>query len=180
MIYLFCFFQAVIFMIFIWTAPEKSSRIVVLVNADSCSSLNITIIQLFTRYGCFSLALFNHIFFCLCVSVGFLLAFLYVNSIPFSHFVTVLAITLTLVTTPFIFRQFCCIFSIFMKYCFEIFFLFWRFDVFRHFLVYSFFFNQPISFIFAPNVRHSWLRTINVFRHCGLHFEWDSWHFPLF
>ena len=30
------------------------------------------------------------------------------------------------------------------------------------------FFNQPILFIFAPNFRHSWLVTSNIFGHCPL------------
>ena len=50
------------------------------------SSLNVTFIQLFTRQNCISFAHNSFIFFCLSVSVGFRLAFLYVNHISSSGF----------------------------------------------------------------------------------------------
>ena len=60
------------------------------------STLNITFIQLFTCYGCFSLAYFNLILFCLYVGAVFLL---YTNPISFSWFLTVLLQVLTSVLT---------------------------------------------------------------------------------
>lgn len=60
------------------------------------SSLNITVIQSSTCFSdCFSLARCNFVFFCLGVSAGFCLAFLYVNHISFSWFLIVLSQTLT-------------------------------------------------------------------------------------
>ena len=48
------------------------------------SSFTITFIQLSTYHNCFCIAHFKLIFFCLCVSAGFYLAFLYVKVNPIS------------------------------------------------------------------------------------------------
>ena len=65
---------------------NKTSNIMTLSHADLDSSLNMIIIQLSTRYHCFSLTHFDLIFFCLHVCIGFCLAFLYINPISFSWF----------------------------------------------------------------------------------------------
>ena len=69
---------------------------------------------------------------------------------------------------PFVFYLFCCTFSIFKAYCDKFYILMlwcflWSTSCFS-------FFNCPISFTFAPNFRHSWLRTTNVFHHIQLWF----------
>ncbi len=69
-------------------------------------SLNIAFIQSSTLHDLFSLALCNLVFFCLGVNAGFRLAFLYVNLISFSRFLTVLSHTLTPVSTHLFFISF--------------------------------------------------------------------------
>ena len=127
------------------------------------SSLIITFIQLSTHNDSFSLAPFNLIFFCLCIGAGFHLTFLY--SVDF----LVLSQILTPVLTHF-FHLFCCTFFIFKAYYFgfsikRLWYLLWSTSMFT-------IFNHPISFIFAPDFRHSWLRTMSF---TTLHYGLLSW-----
>ena len=121
----------------------------------------ITYIQLSTHHDCFSLAQLNLIFFCLSVRTGFHLAFLDGNPILFSQLLTVLLQTLTPVLTYLFYCKF--LFSIQ-----ALSFLSKGFDVFLCLLVVFIFFYNFISFIFAPNFRHIWLGTTNIFCHTPL------------
>ena len=117
------------------------------------SLLNITFIQLSTRYDYFSLAPFSLISFWLYFSADFPLVFLCINLFPF--------------------LQFCHIYSCLDPFVFH---LFYNNIFFFHgilitdvnsnalmfLLVYVFLSNLPISFIFVPNF--SKLATTNVFQ----------------
>ena len=126
------------------------------------SSLNITFFQLSTCHDYFLFAHFNLIFYCLSISPCFGLIFLcksyFIRSISYSSVKNIDSYF-----DQFIFPWFSCTFSIFKAFCF-------RFSILTLWCLLSSiskfsFFNNPISFIFTLNVRHSWLRTTNVFRH---------------
>ena len=81
-------------------------------------SLNITFIQLSTRYVCFFSVRFNFVFFCLCFNAGFRLVFVNVNPISLNWFLTNLTQKLIPLSTQYFFII-SSAFSTFQVYCFE-------------------------------------------------------------
>ena len=102
----------------------------IMANADSWFITNITFIQLSTWHESFYLA--HLIFFCLCVSAVFCLAYLHVNLIPFNWFLTILQQTLIPVSTH-------------LSFIFVVDFLFSRHIAFSFFILMFWFLSWPRS-----------------------------------
>ena len=69
---------------------------------------------------------------------------------------------------------------LYIFYFLDISFLSWCFDASCGLPVYFLFFNYPIFFIFAPNFRHSWLETTNVFCHSPLWIALKEFYHPFY
>ena len=125
------------------------------------SSLNIIFIQLSARNESLSLAQFNLIFFRLCISAGFCWIFS-----GKSHFIQPISCCIMTHVDSFLICFVVYFFILFSKHFLSV----CHPNALISYLVYQCFpfLTTPISFIFAPNFRHSWQEK-NVF--CNISYD---------